>query len=94
MGGDLLVCGNVIGSHALIGCAPVSMMRWRDARDEGGRAALQVRFSPGRPPKLDKRQRQRLVKLLLREAMAHEYRTEIWTTARITRLIWKTFRVR
>ncbi len=78
----------------LIGCAPVSVMRWRDARDEGGMAALQVRFSPGRPAKLDKRQRQRLVKLLLRGAMAHGYRTEIWTTARITRLIWKTFRVR
>ena len=27
----------------LIGCAPVSVMRWRDARDTGGTAALLVR---------------------------------------------------
>lgn len=78
----------------LVGCAPVSVMRWRDARDEGGNAALRVRFSPGRPPKLDMRQRRRLVTLLLKGAMAHGYRTEIWTTARVAALIRKTFGVR
>jgi transposase len=78
----------------LVGCAPISVMRWRDARDEGGTAALRVRFSPGRPPKLDARQRQRLVKLLLQGAMAQGYRTEIWTTARVAALIRKTFGVR
>jgi transposase len=78
----------------LIGCAPISVMRWRDARDEGGTAALRVRFSPGRPPKLKKRQRQRLVKLLLQGAMAQGYRTEIWTTARVAAVIRKTFGVR
>jgi transposase len=69
-------------------------MRWRDARDRGDPDALRVRFSPGRPPKLNPRQRQRLVKLLLQGAIAHGYRTEIWTTARIATLIRKTFRVR
>jgi len=78
----------------LVGCAPVSVMRWRDARDRGGPEALRVRFSPGRPPKLNPRQRQRLVKRLLQGAIAHGYRTEIWTTARIATLIRKTFRVR
>jgi transposase len=78
----------------LLGCAPISVMRWRNAREKGGVAALRVRFSPGRPPKLDARQRQRLVKLLLRGAMAQGYRTEIWTTARIAALIRKTFGVR
>jgi len=78
----------------LLGCAPVSVMRWRNAREQGGAAALRVRFSPGRPPKLSARQRQQLVKLLLRGAMAQGYRTEIWTTARIAALIRKTFGVR
>ena len=78
----------------LVGCAPVSVMRWRDARDRGGKDALRVRFSPGRPPKLNPRQRQRLVRLLLQGAIAHGYRTEIWTTARVAALIRKTFHVR
>jgi transposase len=78
----------------LIGCAPISVMRWRDAREEGGTAALRVRFSPGRPPKLSGRQRQRLVKLLLQGAIAQGYRTEIWTTARVATLIRKNFGVR
>jgi transposase len=69
-------------------------MRWRNARNQGGVAALRVRFSPGRPPKLNPQQRQRLVKLLLRGATAQGYRTEIWTTARIAALIRKTFGVR
>src|ERR1035441_4978321 len=40
-----------------IGCNPSSVMRWRNARQRGGAKALQVRFSPGRPLKLDRRQR-------------------------------------
>lgn len=78
----------------LLSCAPISVMRWRDARDEGGGLALRVRFSPGRPLKLGVRERQRLVKLLLKGAMAHGYRTEIWTTARVTELIRKRFGIR
>jgi transposase len=78
----------------LLDCAPSSVMRWRDARDEGGVEALRVRFSPGRPTKLDARQRKRLVRLLLQGALHHGYTTELWTTARIARLIWKEFRVR
>src|ERR1035441_11004101 len=31
-----------------IGCNPSSVMRWRDARRQGGIGALQVRFSPDR----------------------------------------------
>ena len=38
-----------------IGCNPSSVMRWRDARRRGGAKALRVRFSPGRPLKLDRR---------------------------------------
>ena len=49
-----------------IGCDPSSVMRWRDARRRGGARALRVRFSPGRPLKLDRKQRRRLVNLLLR----------------------------
>src|ERR1035437_274345 len=59
-----------------IGCNPSSVMRWRNARQRGGAKALQVRFSPGRPLKLDRRQRRCLVNLLLQGPMMHGYRTK------------------
>jgi transposase len=74
-----------------IGCNPSSVMRWRDARRRGGVNALRVRFSPGRPWKLDRTQRRRLVNLLLQGPMMHGYRTNLWTTARIAELIRSQF---
>ena len=76
-----------------VGCAAVSVMRWRDARRRGGAKALKVRFSPGRPSKLDAAQRRRLVGLLLKGATAHGWRTNLWTTARIAELIRREFSV-
>lgn len=76
-----------------IGCNASSVMRWRDARRRGGAKALRVRFSPGRPPKLGTQQRRRLIRLLLQGAMAHGYRTNLWTTARIAELIQSAFGV-
>lgn len=78
----------------LVGCAPSSVMRWRDARRRGGVKALRVRCSPGRPPKLTDSQRLRLVRLLLRGPVAMGYRTDLWTTARIAELIERKFGVR
>ena len=74
-----------------IGCNASSVMRWRDARRRGGAKALRVRLSPGRPLKLDRAQRRRLVNLLLQGPMMHGYRTNLWTTARIAELIRNQF---
>ncbi len=77
-----------------IGCFASSVMRWRNARRRGGAQALQVRFSPGRPWKLKAKQRQRLIALLLQGPLAHGYRTNLWTTARIAELIRRRFGIR
>jgi transposase len=77
-----------------LGCAASSVMRWRDALRQGGLRALKVRFSPGRPLKLTEKERRRLVKILLKGALANGYRTELWTTLRIAEVIKKNFRVR
>jgi transposase len=68
-------------------------MRWYKAWQRGGEKALQVRFSPGRPAKLDSKQRKRLPGLLLQGAKAHGYRTNLWTTARIAEVIQRAFGV-
>jgi transposase len=74
-----------------IGCSPTSVMRWRDTRRRRGEKVFQVRYSPGRPPKLNPTQKKRLTGLLLRGAMAHGYRTNLWTTARIAEVIQREF---
>jgi len=75
-------------------CAPSSVMRWRDAYQREGKEALKVRFSPGRPPRLTKSQQRRLLKILLKGAIANGYRTELWTTQRIAEVIEKHFGIR
>ena len=76
-----------------IGCNASSVMRWRDARRRGGSGALRVRFSPGRPWKLDEARRKRLVRLLVKGPQAYGYRTNLWTTARIAELVEQEFGV-
>lgn len=71
----------------LVGSAPSSVMRWRDARDRSGEKGLKVRFSPGRPATLTHAQRKRIVKLLLKGPMANGFATDLWTSARVATLI-------
>lgn len=75
-------------------CAASSVMRWRNAVRRRGERAFQVGASPGRPPKLTKRQRHQLVRLLLQGALAHGYRTDLWTTPRVAAVIAHHFGIR
>jgi len=70
-----------------LGCAASSVMRWRDAVRQHGRAGLTVRPTPGRPSRLTAAQQQRVVRVLVKGAIARGYRTELWTTARIAAVI-------
>lgn len=70
-----------------IGCHASSVLRWRNALQSGGQDALKAKPAAGRPPRLTTRQKARLVCLLAQGALAHGYRTELWTTQRIAELI-------
>ncbi len=76
-----------------LGCAPSSVMRWRDAVAKEGPKGLAVRRSPGRPPKLTAAQQRRLVKLLRAGPLAQGYRTDLWTTSRIAEVIRARFQI-
>lgn len=77
-----------------LGCAPSSVMRWRDAVAREGPEGLRVRLSPGRPPKLAASERLKLQEVLLAGPRASGYRTDLWTTARVASMIRRRFGVR
>jgi transposase len=87
-GRSLSEVAGMVGSHAS------SVMRWRDRVRRRGKAGLKAKPAPGRPPKLTQGQLKRLVRLLLKGAMARGCATELWTTQRIAALIEEEFGVR
>jgi len=77
-----------------IGCHASSVLRWRNAFRAKGRDGLKAKPASGRPPRLSSPQKHRLVRLLAQGAVAHGYRTELWTTQRIADLIAQRLGVR
>lgn len=77
----------------MVGCHASAVMRWRDAAKRGGVAALRAKPVPGRPPKVTETQLDKLVRILLKGALARGYRTDVWTTQRIAQVIQATFGV-
>lgn len=93
----LVLLGEGLSLHEVarrVGCHASSVMRWRDAAERGGAEALKPKHAPGRPPKLNRKQKKRLERYLLRGPLAHGYRTDLWTTQRIADLIEVKFGVR
>jgi transposase len=70
-----------------VGTSPASVTRWRQAYESRGQEALSAKPHPGRRPKLNARQRERLGKLLLKGPAEFGYNTELWTLARVAEVI-------
>ncbi len=77
----------------MIGVAPISVSRWRDAYKAGGKNALTSKPVPGRPAKLSPAQRKRLIGLLKKGPRFHGYRNDLWTLARVAEVIRRCFKV-
>src|SRR4030042_2964049 len=72
-----------------IGCNASSVMRWRDRWRSRGEEGLRVRASPGRPSRMTRAQKRRLLRSLVRGPLGFGWTTDIWTTRRIVTLIQK-----
>ncbi|MDY7109285.1 MAG: winged helix-turn-helix domain-containing protein [Planctomycetota bacterium] len=79
---------------ARVGADPSSVRRWRQALRRRGEAGLNARPHPGRPCLLSGRQKQALVKRLLKGARANGFSTDLWTCPRIVELIEARYGVR
>jgi transposase len=77
----------------MLGVDRRSVRRWKAAHRKRGAKGIEARRTPGRPPKLDPRERVRLERLLLKGAKAAGYESDLWTCPRIADVIADEFGV-
>src|SRR5438105_4701403 len=77
-----------------LGVSRMSVSRWRARARDGGPDALRAHPSPGAAPKLSAAQKARIPEFLWHGAEAYGFRGEVWTCARIARVIEEEFGVR
>lgn len=68
-----------------------SVLRWNQQRLAGGKDALRAAGRAGRRPRLQPRQEQRLLKLLVAGPEAAGFPTPLWTLERVAKLIRREF---
>jgi transposase len=77
-----------------LGVSEVSVSCWLARARRGGPEALRTRPAPGHPPKLSPVQKDLIPEFLWHGAEAYGFRGEIWTCARIAKVIEEEFGVR
>jgi transposase len=77
-----------------LGVAEATVSRWLARARDGGPDALLARPGPGRPPGLSPDQKRLIPELLWHGAEAYGFRGEVWTCARVARVIAEEFGVR
>jgi transposase len=77
-----------------LGVAEETVSRWLARARQGGVEALRARPAPGHPPKLTTTQKQLIPEFLWHGPEAYGFRGEVWTCARIARVIEEEFGVR
>lgn len=70
-----------------------SVRRWKAAHRRAGATGIAARPAPGRPVRLAARHKRRLEQLLLQGARDCGFPTDLWTRARVARLIRARFGV-
>jgi transposase len=79
---------------AALGVAPESVSRWLARVRDGGPGALLAQPRPGPAPRLSVAQQRLIPELLWHGAEAYGFRGEVWTCARVARILEEEFGVR
>jgi transposase len=77
-----------------LGVSEVAVSRWMARAHDGGPEALLAHAAPGHPPKLSAAQKRLIPEFLWHGAEAYGFRGEVWTRARIAKVIEEEFGVR
>ncbi len=77
-----------------LGVREETVCRWLARARDGGPGALRARPRPGHPPKLSPAQKRLIPEFLWHGAEAYGFRGEVWTCARIARVLEEEFSVR
>lgn len=77
-----------------LGVSEEAVSRWIARARDGGPEALRARPRPGHPPKLSPAQKRLIPEFLWHGAEAYGFRGDVWTCARIARVIEEEFGVR
>src|SRR3989338_7676456 len=62
-------------------CSHSSVHLWREAHRRRGETGLESKPVPGRPSRLNERQKKALARLLIKGPLSHGYSTDLWTTS-------------
>lgn len=79
---------------AALGVSEDTVGRWLARARDGGSEALRARPGPGHPPKLSPTQKRLIPDFLWHGPEAYGFRGEVWTCARVARVIEEEFGVR
>ena len=77
-----------------LGVAEETVSRWLTRARQGGPEALLAQPAPGHPPKLSAAQKRLIPEFLWHGAEAYGFRGDVWTCARISRVIEEELGVR
>lgn len=78
----------------LLGVERRSVRRWKALAKKKGDKALKKKSVPGRPTKLQGKERKQLEKALLLGAKAAGFSTDLWTCPRVAKFIYSRFSVK
>jgi transposase len=76
-----------------IGCARSAVYAWQEAFRKQGKEGLKAKPAPGRPVRLNARQRKQLARILLSGATKCGYPSEMWTARRVAEVTERHFGV-
>jgi transposase len=94
LAGQLLLEGREAGEVSeIVGASKGSVNRWRREMEEGGMEALRAKPHPGPKPRLNAKQKQQLVEILLAGPRKASYSTDLWTCKRVADIVAKRFQV-